>query len=82
MNVGVVTDFEMTFTGDLFQTAWQNNDFDFKVSIPQRKIGHGPLKNSRKGSRAILFYFIRCVRIRVSPPLFGMDYCHDGIRHY
>ena len=32
MFVGVVTDFEMTFTGDLFKNAWQNNDFVFNTS--------------------------------------------------
>ena len=32
--VGMVTDFEMTFTGDLFKVAWKNNDF--KVSISQK----------------------------------------------
>ena len=54
MIVGVVTDFEMTFTGDLFKIAWQNNDFVFKVSIPQKKIGYGPLKKSSEQSRAIV----------------------------
>ena len=27
MIVGVGTDFEMTFTGDLFKTVWQNDEF-------------------------------------------------------
>ena len=27
-----VTDFEMTFTGDLFKIVWQNNDFVFSFS--------------------------------------------------
>ena len=43
MIVGVVTDFKMIFTGDLFKFAWQSHDFVFKVSIPQ---GSGCLKNS------------------------------------
>ena len=34
MIVGVVRDFEMTFTGDLFNIAWHNNVFVFQVSIP------------------------------------------------
>ena len=46
MIVGLVTDFEMTCTGDLSKIAWKNNDFVFKVSIPQRKLANGPLKNS------------------------------------
>ena len=33
MIVGMMTDFEMTFTGDLFKRAKQNNDFVFKVSV-------------------------------------------------
>ena len=33
MIVGVVRDFEMTFTGELFKVACENNDFFFKVSI-------------------------------------------------
>ena len=37
MIVGVVTDFEMTFTGYLFKIACQNNYFVFKVSLPQKK---------------------------------------------
>ena len=37
MIVGVVTDLDMTFTGGHFNVAWQNNDFDFKVLIPQKK---------------------------------------------
>ena len=36
MIVGVLTDFEMTFTGDRIKIAWQNNDFVFKVSIPTK----------------------------------------------
>ena len=35
---GVVTDFEITFTCDLFKVAWENNDFVIKVSIPQKKM--------------------------------------------
>ena len=31
-----MTDFEMTFTGDFFKVAWENNDV-FKFSIPQKK---------------------------------------------
>ena len=34
MFVLVMTNFETTFTGDLFKSAWQNNDFVSKVSIP------------------------------------------------
>ena len=32
----MVTDFKMTFTGDLVKIAWQNNNFVFKVSIPKK----------------------------------------------
>ena len=38
MIVRVVTDFEMTFTGDLFKVARESNDFVFKVSIPQKEM--------------------------------------------
>ena len=38
MIVGVITDFEMTFTGDLFKIAWQNYIFAFKVSKPNKKM--------------------------------------------
>ena len=31
MIVGMVTYFEMTFTGDVFEVACENNDFVFKV---------------------------------------------------
>ena len=30
MIVSVVTDFEMTFTGDLFKVSWESNDFVFE----------------------------------------------------
>ena len=48
MIVGVLTDFEMIFTGEFFKTVWQNSDFVFKVSIRQKqetvcKIGHSPM---------------------------------------
>ena len=52
MIVGVVTDFEMTFTVDLLKVTWQNNDFVF--SLPKKKIGYCPPKNSDMRSRAIL----------------------------
>ena len=48
----VVTDFEITFTGDLFKFDRQNNHFVFKVSIPAN--GCRPVKNSGEQSRAIL----------------------------
>ena len=50
MIVWVVTDSEMTFTGDLFKIAWQNNDFVFKHSLPQKQNGYGPLRNSGERS--------------------------------
>ena len=53
MVVGLVTDFEMTFTSDLFKIAWQNDAFVFKVSVPNID-GYGPLKNLGQRSRAIL----------------------------
>ena len=37
MIVRQLTDFEMTFTGDLFKIAGQNYDFVFKVSLLQKK---------------------------------------------
>ena len=37
MVVGKATGFEITITGDLFKIACQNNDFVFKVSIPQNE---------------------------------------------
>ena len=46
MIAGVVTDFEMT--------RRQNNDFVFKVSLPQIEIVCDPLKNSGERSSAIL----------------------------
>ena len=46
MTVGVVTDLKMTFTGDLFEIARQNNDFVIKVSRPQTKLGYGPHETS------------------------------------
>ena len=36
MIVGMVTDFQMTFTGDLFNICWQINGFAFKISIPPK----------------------------------------------
>ena len=36
MLVGLVKDFEMTFTGDLFQVARENNEF--RVSIAQKQM--------------------------------------------
>ena len=38
MIVGVMTDFEMTFTGELFKVAWQNTDFVSKIRY-LKKIG-------------------------------------------
>ena len=34
-----MTNFELTFTGELFKLAWKNNDFGYKVSVkpPPRK---------------------------------------------
>ena len=37
MIVGLVTDFEMTFTGDLTIIVWQNNDFVFKFQNLKKK---------------------------------------------
>ena len=61
MIVRVVTDIEMTVTGDLLKIAWQNNEIMnneiFSVSIPlKKKIGYGPLQNSGEQSRAILVF--------------------------
>ena len=48
MILGVVTYFEMKFTDDL-KIAWQDSDFVFKVSKPQKrkKNDYGPLKKVR-----------------------------------
>ena len=53
-----VTDFEMTFTGDLFKIVGQNNGL-FSVSVSKKKknwrwFGDGPLKHSHEQSRAVL----------------------------
>ena len=59
MIIGVVTDFEMTFTGDLFKIAWKKNDFVFIILISQKKFDYGPLKNSGERSRAIFALLLR-----------------------
>ena len=65
-----MTDFKVTFTGD---PSCQNNDFVFKVSIPQEKeIGHGLLKNSGEQSWSccfMLWFYI------YSALLFEKAYC-------
>ena len=45
MIAGVVTDFEMTFTGNLFKIAWQTVSMFSKFQY--LKIGYGPLKKFR-----------------------------------
>ena len=55
MIVGVVTDLEMTFTGDLFKVVCENNEFVFEIAIfkkqnkkkKKKKNGYGLLKISR-----------------------------------
>ena len=38
MIVGVGTDFEITFTNDLFKISWQNNDFVSKFQYLKKKL--------------------------------------------
>ena len=60
MIVGVIKDFERTFTGDFFsKLLGKIMIFVFNVSISQTKLGYGPLKNLGEQSRAILPLLLR-----------------------
>ena len=54
MIAGLETDFEMTL-GDLYKTAWENNDFVSKVSIHQKYINLTKSGERLSAILAILF---------------------------
>ena len=78
MILEVMTDFEMTFTDDLYKVACENNDFVFKVSIPQKTIGFGPLENSGELYRAILALLLNNTHKLISSSNSYMN-CEDFI---
>ena len=65
MIVGVVTDFEMTFTGDLFKVAWQNKFCFQSFNTLRNKLDYSLLKNSGEQSKAILALLLSFMYVSV-----------------
>ena len=54
----------MTFTGDVFQVTWENNDFVFKISLPQKE--EGKKKKKKKKKMAVVLSQIKVTNPRTS----------------